>query len=105
MSLFGIESDEECREKIDELLELHARANDALNKEAIAALKSQLRDYYRKGDTNWGRQQMSQVEAQCFWPAIQEAYVRAPRLSSRRTWNEGLYEIEHSLCYLRPKSE
>lgn len=103
MSLFGIESEEDCRRRLDALLELHALASQVMNKEAIAALKSQLRDYYRAGDTNRGRQQMSQVEAQYFWPAIQRAYVNAPRLSSRRTWNDGLYDIEHALRFLRPK--
>jgi hypothetical protein len=103
MSLFGIESDAQCREEIDELLELHKRAEQATTKETIDALKSQLKHYYRMGDTSRGRQQMSQVEAHCFWPAIQEAYVRAPRLSSRRTWNEGLYEIEFALRNYRPR--
>ena len=54
------------------------RAERAMDKETIAALKSQLKDYYRQGDTSFGRQQISQVEAQYFWPAIQDAYVHAP---------------------------
>lgn len=103
MSLFGIESEDDCRRKFDELLELHARAERAMDKETIAALKSQLKNYYRQGDTSVGRQKMSRVEAQYFWPAIQDAYVRAPRLSSRKTWNDGLYDIEHALRFLRPK--
>ena len=103
MSLFGIESEEDCRKKLDELLELHARAKRAMDKETIAALNSQLKHYYRKGDTIRGRQRMSQIEAQYFLPAIQDAYVRAPRLSSRKTWNDGLYDIEHALRFLRPK--
>jgi hypothetical protein len=102
MSLFGIETDKQCREQIDELLILHSRASRAMDKETIAALKSQLRNYYREGDTSRGKQQMSEVEAHCFWPAIQEAYVRAPRLSSRLTSNEGLYEIEFALRNYRP---
>jgi len=102
MSLFGIESEDDCREKLDALLELHERANRATSKETIAALKSHLEDYYRKGATDRGRQQMSPIEAQYFWPAVEEAYVRAPRLSSRQTWTEGLWEIEHSLRYHRP---
>jgi hypothetical protein len=101
-SLFGIESEDDCREKLDALLELQARASRAKNKEAIAALKSQLAYYYQKGDTNRGKQQMSQIEAQYFWPAVSKAYVNAPKLSSRRTWNEGLYDIELNLRYYRP---
>jgi hypothetical protein len=103
MSLFGIESEDDCRKEIDTLLEFHERANRAKNKETIAALKSQLSAYHRKGATQQGERQMSPIEAQYFWPAVREAYVRAPKLSSRPTWTEGLWEIEHSLRYHRPK--
>jgi hypothetical protein len=102
MSLFGIESEDDCREKIDELLELHHSAETANSKEAIDALKSALRDYYRKADTLRGSQQMSPVEQQWFWPAIQEAYVKGPKLNSRQTWNDGLYNVEYYLRYYRP---
>jgi len=47
---------------------------------------------------------MSEVETQYFWPAIQEAYVRAPNLGSRKTWVDGLWEVEHSLLYYRPEA-
>lgn len=101
MSLFGIESKADCREELDALLELHDRADRAKNKETIAALKFQLADYYQKGKR--GEQKMSPIEAQYFWPAIKEAYVRAPNLSSRQTWTEGLWEIEHALRHYRPR--
>jgi len=103
MNLFGIESEKDCQEKLDALLELHARAKEAMSKEAITALKSQLTDYYRKGCTNRGTQQMSSMESCFFWPAIREAYVRAPKLNSPKTWNAGLYDVESSLRYYRPK--
>jgi len=49
MSLFGIESEDDCRRELDALLEVHERANRAKSKETIAALKSQLAGYYEKG--------------------------------------------------------
>ena len=101
MSLFGIESEDDCRRELDALLEVHERANRAKSKETIAALKSQLAGYYEKGKR--GGRHMSEVETQYFWPAIQEAYVRAPNLGSRKTWVDGLWEVEHSLLYYRPE--
>ena len=103
MSLFGIESEDDCRREIDALLVLHARAKEEMSDEAVAAIKSALRECYDQGKTVRGTRQMSQVEEQYFWPAIQEAYTRAPNLNSRRTWNDGLWEIEHSLTWHRPR--
>jgi hypothetical protein len=98
-SLYGIESEDDCRKRIDELLELHAQAEKSMNKELIATLKSKLKDYYKQGN----RTKMSAVESAYFWPAIQEAYVRSPNLASPKTWREGLYEIHSSLRYYRPR--
>jgi hypothetical protein len=103
MSLFGIESEADCRKKLDALLEFHDRASAANNKEAIGALKSELRNYYDKGDTIRGESQMSPIEKQYFWPAVLDAYVFAPKLSSPRTWSAGLDEIQHKLRFYRPK--
>ena len=102
MSLFGIESEDDCRREIDTLLVLHARAKEEMSKQAVAALKSALAEYYRKGDSLRGTRQMSQVEEQYFWPAIQEAYSRAPNLNNRRKWNEDLWEVKDSLRSHRP---
>lgn len=102
MSLFGIESEDACREEFDTLLELHSRAKQAMSKEAIAVLKSKLKSYVIRQQGSRG-QQMSKTEEQYFWPAVFQAYVRAPKLSSRKTWTEGLWEIEDSLNYHRPK--
>lgn len=103
MSLFGIESEDDCRREIDALLVLHARAKEEMSPEGVAAIKSALGEYYRKGNSVRGTRQMSDMEQRYFWPAICEAYTRAPKLNSRRTWNEGLWEIEHSLTWHRPR--
>jgi hypothetical protein len=103
MSLFGIESAADCRRVRDTLLEMLEDAKRAMNKEAIATIKSRLKYYYQKGYSRRRGQQMSAVEEQYFWPAIQQAYVNAPNLGSRKTWTEGLSEIEHSLNYCCPK--
>jgi hypothetical protein len=102
-SLYGIESEDDCRAKIDELLELHHRAEEAMNKGTITVLKTRLREYYKMGDTEKGRNQMSPIESAWFWPAIQRAYVGSPNLASPKTWHDGLYEIGLNLRYYRPK--
>ena len=94
MGLFGIESENDCTEKIDELLELHAQAEKARTKETVRAVKSALEQYCRKGNSAKGKTKMSEVEARFFWPAIQEVYVKAPNLNDPR-----LYEIQLSLRY------
>ncbi|SRR6266436_4374133 len=105
MSLYDIESEEDCREKIDELLGLHARAERTMSKESIRVVKDRLGEYRKVGNTNEGKRQMSPVEKAYFWPAINEAYVRAPNLNAPKTWRDGLYEIQWSLRYYRPKEK
>ncbi len=100
-NLYGIESDNDCGKLIDEPLELHRQAEKSMNKEMIAMLKSRLKDYYKQAN----QAKMSHVESAYFWPAIQEAYVRSPNLASPGTWREGLYEIQSSLKYYRPKEK
>jgi hypothetical protein len=103
MSLYGISSNDDCRARIDELLELKERASKAMTKEEVGAVKSRLAEYYRMGDSQEGKAQMTRVEQAFFWPAIVEAYVRSPNLNSPRTWQEGLSEIESNLRYYRPQ--
>jgi hypothetical protein len=103
MSLHGIESEDDCRAAIDELLRSHARAEGSMNKDRIATLKGRLQEFYKKGDTNEGKRLMSKAENQYFWPAIQEAYVKAPKINSPRTWRDGLYEISLNLRFYIPK--
>ncbi|SRR5258708_1566309 len=102
MSLYGIESEDDCRAKIDELLEFHARAERAMNKESIRIIKDRLAEYRKAGNTNDGKRRMSSVEERYFWPAINEAYVRAPNLNAPKTWRDGLSEIHLNLTYYRP---
>jgi len=104
VSLYGIESDEDCRNKIDEILRSPA-FHGTVNKETVSALKSVLSAYYRSGDSEKGQRKMSRVESAFFWPAIQEAYVRAPKLSSPSSWKDGVAEIEMDLKYRRPTNE
>jgi hypothetical protein len=100
-NLYGIESRDDCRAKIDELLEMCHRTEQTMNKETMASLKASLKKYYKMGDTNKGSIKMSPDESAFFYPAIREAYVRSPKLNSQKTWREGLYEIESNLRYYR----
>jgi hypothetical protein len=102
-NLFGIETEADCRAKLDELLALHERADQTRDKSAVAALKSSLEAYYKKGNTLRGERQMSPVEERYFWPAVVKAFVRAPNLGKRSTWDDGLYEIRLNLTYYRPR--
>jgi hypothetical protein len=103
MSLFGIESEDDCRKEIDALLELHDAARRAMNKETIAVLKSELGRHCKKGRS--APEKMSSVEQRYFWPAVKEARAVAPNLGSRKTWSGGLDEIEHKLRSNRPRLE
>jgi hypothetical protein len=103
MSLYGITTDDDCRAKIDELLKLSRQATQALTKEKVETVKARLAEYYKIGSSQRGKARMSCVEQAFFWPAIAEAYVRAPNLNSPRTWREGLSEIESNLRYYRPR--
>ncbi len=84
MSLYGIETDDECWSKIDELLELTHRAQKTRSKEAVATLKKGLKEYYDLGNTISGKSRMSPVERAFFWPSISEAYVCTGQSSTRR---------------------
>ncbi len=104
-NLFGIESEDVCRAMIDGLLEMTRQAEKAMDQDKIFALRSRLEAYYGEGNTRTGRDQMSRVESAMFWPAVREAYVRAPNLLSPATWLEGLYDVASSLRCYRPKEK
>jgi len=104
-NLYGIESEDVCRAMIDGLLEMTRRAEKSMDREKISALRSCLETYYGEGKTQTGRDQMSRIESAFFWPAVREAYVKAPNLASPTTWLEGLYDVASSLRYYRPKEE
>ncbi len=101
-SLYGIETEQDCREKIDEVLQSPALCG-TINKETISVLKFRLAEYHQKGNNLKGRSQMSRAERVFFWAAIHEAYTKAPNVNSRHTWRRGLQEIELNLKYYRPK--
>ena len=100
-NLYGIESAADCRKKMDELLELHRQAEQMMNTGTITAMKSTLKEYYKLGHSETGMDQMSKIERQFFWPAIQRAYVGSPNLNSPKTWGSGLSEIRLNLTYYR----
>jgi hypothetical protein len=104
-SLYGIESDAECREKINELLEMHRRAEQEMGKEAVKALTDSLTKYHKMGNSDRARKKMSEVEDHFFWPAISHAHAEAPKLNSSKTWQEGLAGIKLNLTYYRPKDK
>jgi hypothetical protein len=89
-NLCGIETPGDCRAKIDELLEMCDRAQRAMSKDTMKELTDRLKEFYDKCSTQKGMEQMSDVESAFFWRAIQGAYLNAPKLSSRKTWGEGL---------------
>ena len=104
-NLYGIESEDLCRARIDGLLEMARRAEKAMDKQNISALRSRLETYYDEGNTQTARDQMSPIERAFFWPAVREAYVKAPNLASPTTWLEGLYDVASSLRYYRPREK
>jgi hypothetical protein len=104
-NLYGIDSEDACRKKIDELLEMTRRTEKAMDREEISVLKSHLEKYHREGTLEKGRDRMSRVERSFFWPAVREAYVKAPNPASQATWLQGLFDVASSLRYYRPKEK
>ena len=98
MSVYGIESEYDCRKKIDELLVKVDFASEVMDRENISDVKAELKKYFRQRDDK----NFSKIERQCFWPAIHKAYVRSPHLGRPQTWRTGLYEIRLQLKFLRP---
>ena len=97
MSVYGINTAEDCKRKIGELLELNRLAEETTNKETVARIKTPLHHYYKQGE--YKDDAMSGIEKAFFFPAIQESYVKAPNISSRGTWKTGLADIEFYLTY------
>jgi hypothetical protein len=102
-NLYGVESEDDCRREIDELLALVEQARAQPTKDTVGALNSRLTYYYKRGDSQKGRNQMSRVEESYFGAAVQGAYVERPNLNERSEWNSALYEVEEDLQYYRPK--
>jgi hypothetical protein len=46
MSVYGIETEDDCRKKIDELLEKTRRVGETMNRESVADLKADLKRYF-----------------------------------------------------------
>ncbi len=101
MSLYNIETEDQCWAKVDDLLELTRHAKATPSVKTIGALKNRLKEYFDLGNTIKGKNRMSKVEQIFFWPSIYEAYVYAPKLNTPRTWSERLSEVEYKLEKLR----
>jgi len=103
VSLYRIETDRECRARLDQLLETNRRAKQELNKESVGRINAALSEYYKLGNTTKGQGKMSPIERSHFWPAIQEAHAYRPNVARPASWREGLEEIEWKLEKYRPK--
>lgn len=107
MSLYGIETEEDCRAKIGELLELQDRAAQAKGKDATrratSDLNSRLAEYHKTAGATKRESCMSAVERAYFWPAIQEAYAFRANLARPATWSAGLDEVRWKLEKHRPE--
>jgi ElaB/YqjD/DUF883 family membrane-anchored ribosome-binding protein len=107
MSVYGIETEDDCRKAIDELIAMADSAEEELksgsvrSRHTVEALKSRLQELFKKNKRSSGPG-MSAVEAAYLWPAIQDAYVSAPKISSPKTWPAGVAEIKMNLRYRRP---
>jgi len=101
MSLYNIETEDQCWARVDELLELTRHAKATPSVKTIGALKNCLKEYFDLGNTIKGKNRMSKVEQMFFWPSIHEAYVYAPKLNAPKRWSERLSEVEYKLEKLR----
>ncbi len=103
-SVYGIFTEEDCKEALEQLLVLNAKAQETPNRETVGQLKIVLHDHYEQG--NGTNVAMSAVERAVFFPAIHDSYVKAPAIDLPKTWKQGLNDIEFYLrYYLRSLSE
>jgi ElaB/YqjD/DUF883 family membrane-anchored ribosome-binding protein len=108
MSLWGVESKDDCRREIDRLLAMVdsalecVRAKSMTARHAVEELKSRLTELLHKKYNYSSEGQMHPVERAYFWPAIAEAYVAAPNLSTPATWDVALEDVRMNLRYRRP---
>jgi hypothetical protein len=61
-NVFGIQSDADCQNKIDELLELCRAAEQSMKNETIANLNASLTEYHKAGNTLKAESRMSVAE-------------------------------------------
>lgn len=112
MSLYGIESDDECTNALAKLVELASTAEEALQtgsitaKGAVEDLKLRITELFKKNKRRHSPS-MSAIEAKCFWPAIQQAYIHLPKMSSPKSWAAGVSKVKVSLspASRRPRIE
>jgi hypothetical protein len=100
--LYGIETETQCRERIDKLLEITHRAQKAIRKETVSVLIAALSEYRKLGNTIKGQEKLSDVERAYFWHAIDEAHAFRPNLAHPAEWREKLEEVEWKLKKNRP---
>jgi hypothetical protein len=98
-SQWGIETQDDLRRKIEELLALTNAAQRALTKEAITALRLPLTEYHKRPDSR----RMSQVERDQFSRMVHVAFIQLPKLSASRTWENRLFEMESTLRLYRSR--
>jgi hypothetical protein len=103
MSLWGCETEDDCRRETDKLLAMLYHAQATMTRTAVEALKSRLKELYKRQTSQANKDRMSDAESAYFSAAVHHAYVHAPHLSSPNTWNDALSEMELDLKYNRPK--
>lgn len=100
-SVYAIQTEDECRARFDELLEMvqeaHASRSEDDKKSLIRELKNSLAEDCRK----WDESRASEIENYFYYPAIKEAHARAPSLNRKKTWDRDLDEVEFQLRYYR----
>jgi hypothetical protein len=106
MSLYGIETADDCVKALDELIAMADTAQNALDidsptaRRPVTDLCLRLRELFKKNKHSLGPA-MSPVEQIHFWPIIQRAHISAPKLSSPKTWPRGVATIKLNLCSRR----
>jgi hypothetical protein len=104
MSVYGLNTVQDCKSALEKLLVLVQTAKDTMTKNDVGRLKSTLRDSYEHG--RYKQNQMSKIETSVFFPAVHESYAKAPNLTATTAWKTGLDDVEFYLnYYLRPLSE
>lgn len=92
MSLWGIETAEQCREHLDRIIVRCHEAQTVPTPDSISTLRETLQEIVIRYSPKTYKQ-MSTIEAAWFWPAVCQAHGHRPSLHERHRWQERIFKV------------
>jgi hypothetical protein len=98
-SLYAIQTEDDCRARLGELLEMAQAARVASYDDDKESLIRDLKKRLAEDRKKWDENRASRIEILFYRPAINEAHAHAPSLSRKKTWDRDLDEVAFQLKY------